>query len=156
MTSSEVTMTLIERIQGDVKDAMKAGDGERRDALRMFVAALQNEAKSRLRDLDDTEEIAVLTRERKKRVEAAELFDQGGASDKAAAERSQIELIDGYLPAQLAPDELAAMIAAAIAETGASSPRDMGAVMKALKPKVAGRADGKVVSDGVREALAGS
>lgn len=149
-------MELLEAIQADVKDAMRARDTDRTTALRMFVAAVQNEAKAKLRDLSMQEQIAILSREKKKRVEAAELYDQGGAADKAAAERSQIEMLDKYLPAQLGADELARLVAEAVAETGASSPKEMGAVMKALMPKVAGRADGKAVSAAVQAALAAS
>ncbi len=146
-------MELLEQIQADVKDAMRARDTERTTALRMFVAAVQNEAKAKLRDLSTEEQIAILSREKKKRVEAAELYDQGGAADKAAAERSQIEMLDKYLPAQLGADELAALVAEAVAESGATSPQQMGLVMKALMPKVAGRADGKAVSAAVQSAL---
>lgn len=147
-------MSLLERIKNDVVTAMKAGESERRDALRMFVAALQNEAKARQRELAEGEEIAVLTRERKKRVEAAELYDQGGAGERAEAERSQIALIDAYLPEQLGEEELARLVEAAVAEAGATSPKEMGAVMKLLMPKVAGRADGKAVSAAVSRLLA--
>lgn len=148
-------MELLDRIQSDVKDAMRARDTDRTTSLRMFVAALQNESKSKLRDLTPAEELAILTREKKKRVEAAELYDQGGAADKAAAEREQIAMLDAYLPQQLTADELDAMIQEAIAETGASGPAGMGLVMKALKDKTAGRADGKAVSEAVKAALAG-
>jgi uncharacterized protein YqeY len=148
-----MTMELLERIQADVKDAMRARDSDRVQSLRMFVAALQNEAKSRLRDLEDGEQLAVLTRERKKRVESAEQFEQAGHADKAHAEREQMALIDAYLPAQLDDAELAKLVAEAVAETGATSPKDMGTVMKALMPKVQGRADGKVVSAAVNAAL---
>lgn len=148
-------MSVLEQIQADVKDAMRARDTDTTTQLRMLVAALQGEAKNKLRDLEEAEEIAVLSRERKKRVEAADLYDQGGAPDKAAAERTQIEMIDAYLPAQLSDEEVAKFVAEAVAETGASSPQDMGKVMKALMPKVQGRADGKVVSRAVQQALVG-
>lgn len=149
-------MTLLEKIQADVKDAMRARDGDRTTALRMLVAALQDEGKAKLRELEPEEEIAVLTRERKKRVEAADGFERGGATDRADAERAQAAMIEGYLPEQLGEDELAALVAAAIAETGAASPQQMGLVMKTLMPRVQGRADGKVVSGLVQRALAGS
>lgn len=148
-------MEVLEKIQSDVKESMRARDSERSTQLRMFVAALQNEAKSKLRDLTTAEQIAVLTRERKKRVEAAELYDQGGAADRAAAERVQVEMIDAYLPEQMSEEEVVALVAAAVAETGATGPQQMGLVMKALMPKVAGRADGKLVSQTVQKALAG-
>ena len=147
-------MELLARIQDDVKDGMRARDTERVTQLRMFVAALQNEAKTKQRDLTEAEELAILTREKKKRIEAAEMFDQGGAVDKAAAERVQIDMLDQYLPRQLSDDELEALITAAIADTGATGPAAMGMVMKALKEQTAGRADGKVVSENVKAALA--
>ena len=147
-------MELLARIQDDVKDGMRARDTNRVTQLRMFVAALQNEAKTKQRDLSEAEELAILTREKKKRIEAAEMFDQGGAVDKAAAERVQIDMLDQYLPRQLSDDELEALITAAIADTGATGPAAMGMVMKALKEQTAGRADGKVVSENVKAALA--
>lgn len=149
-------MKLLTQIQSDVKDAMRARDTELLTTLRMFVAALQNEAKAKLRDLEESEEIAVLSRERKRRVEAAEAYEAGGAADRAAAERAQVELVDRYLPAQLDEVELERIVSEAVAETGASSPKEMGAVMKAVMPKVAGRADGKIVSAAVQRALAGA
>ncbi|MBC7645422.1 MAG: GatB/YqeY domain-containing protein [Thermoleophilia bacterium] len=146
-------MELLARIQDDVKDGMRARDTNRVTQLRMFVAALQNEAKAKQRDLTEAEELAILTREKKKRIEAAEMFDQGGADEKAAAEREQIDMLDAYLPKQLSNDEIEAMVVAAIADTGASGPAGMGLVMKALKEQTAGRADGKVVSEAVKAAL---
>jgi uncharacterized protein YqeY len=149
-------MSLLAQIQDDVKDAMRARDTDRTTSLRMLVAALQDEAKTKQRDLDEQEEIAILTRERKKRVEAAEGFEKGGAEDRAAVERAQLAMIEAYLPEQLSEDEVAELVTGAIAATGASSPKDMGLVMKELKPKIQGRADGKVVSGLVQKALAGS
>ena len=147
--------TLLERLQADVKDAMRARDSDRVQSLRMFVNSVQAEAKSKLRDLSDDEVVTVLQREKKKRVEAAEAFDAGGHPDRAAAEREQVAMLDSYLPEQLSDEELAAIVAEAIAETGASDPSQMGAVMKAVMPKVAGRADGKAVSGAVSKALRG-
>lgn len=148
-----MTTSLLERLQADVKDAMKARDSDRVQSLRMFVNSVQTEAKSKLRDLSDDEVVTVLQREKKKRVEAAEAFESGGHPDRAAAEREQAAMLDAYLPAQLSDDELAALVAEAVAETGASGPSDMGTVMKAVMPKVAGRADGKAVSGAVSKAL---
>ena len=145
--------TLFERLQSDVKDAMKARDGERVQTLRLFVNAVQNEAKSQQRELDDPDVIAVLQRERKKRVEAAEAYVAGGSEERAAAERAQAELLDGYLPKQLSERELDELVNAAVSEVGANGPQDMGAVMKAVMPKIAGRADGKAVSGAVQRAL---
>jgi uncharacterized protein len=148
-------MSLLEQLQSDVKDAMRARDSERTQNLRLLVAALQKVSKEKLRDLDEAEEIQVLNRERKQRIEAAEAFEQGGADDRAAAERSQAALIEQYLPEQMDEAELARLVDEAVAETGASSPKEMGAVMKALMPKVAGRADGKAVSAAVQARLRG-
>jgi uncharacterized protein len=146
-------MSLLERIQSDVKDAMRARDSDRTQNLRMLVNSLQKDAKEKQRDLTEQEEVAVLSRERKQRVEAAEAFEAGGATDRAAVERTQLALIEEYLPSQLGEDELAALVSDAVAEAGASSPKDMGAVMKVLMPKVQGRADGKAVSAAVQRQL---
>lgn len=127
---------------------MKARDRDRAGALRLIVDVLQKDAK-----LGDGDEIAVLQRERKKRVEAAEAYESAGRAEQAAAERFEAELIEGYLPQQLSDEELAEIVAAAIAETGASEQRQMGQVMSAVMPKVGGRADGKRVSAAVREKL---
>ena len=128
---------------------MKARDRERAGALRMIVDVLQQDAK-----LGKGDEIAVLQRERKKRVEAAEAYEQAGRTEQAAAERFEAELIEGYLPRQLSDEELGQLVEAAVAETGASEQRQMGQVMSALMPKLDGRADGKRVSAAVREKLA--
>lgn len=127
---------------------MKARDRERASALRMVVDVLQQDAK-----LGQGDEVAVLQRERKKRVEAAEAFEQAGRAEQAAAERFEADLIEGYLPAQLSDEELAALVDSALAETGATGMREMGQVMSALMPKLGGRADGKRVSAAVREKL---
>jgi uncharacterized protein len=141
-------MTILEQVQEDVKTAMKAGERDRVGALRMIVNALQQEAKE---GKDD--EVAALQRERKRRLDAAEALREGGRDDQAAAEQSEAELIEGYLPEQLSDDELSELVASAVEETGASEPKDMGGVMKSLMPKVGGRADGKRVSEAVREKL---
>lgn len=145
--------SLLERLQSDVKEAMKARDSERVQSLRLFVNAVQNEAKAKLRDLEDSEVVSVLQREKKKRVEAAEAFEAGGHPDRAATERAQQALLDQYLPEQLSDRELDDLVNTAIAEVGATGPSDMGAVMKAVMPKVGGRADGKAVSGAVNRAL---
>ena len=141
-------MSVLEQVQSDVRTAMKARDKERAAALRMVVDVLQQDAK-----LGKGDEVAVLQRERKKRVEAAEAYEGAGRADQAAAERFEAELIDGYLPQQLSDEELAALVDAAVAETGASEQRQMGQVMSALMPKLGGRADGKRVSAAVRAKL---
>ena len=141
-------MSVLEQVQDDVRTAMKARDRERAGALRMIVDVLQQDAK-----FGKGEEVAVLQRERKKRVEAAEAYEQAGRAEQAASERFEAELIEGYLPQQLSDEELAELVEAAVAETGASEQKQMGDVMKALMPKVGGRADGKRVSTAVRQKL---
>ena len=128
---------------------MKAGDRARSSALRMIQDVLQQDAK-----LGKGDEIAVLQRERKKRLEAAEAYAEAGRSEQAESERFEAELIAAYLPEQLSDDELDAMVAEAISETGAEGPKQMGRVMGLLKERVAGRADGKRVSAAVKEQLA--
>jgi uncharacterized protein len=141
-------MTLADRVKQDLTSAMKAGEKDRVGALRLVLSELQKDAKEGKGD-----ELAVLRRERKRRQESAAAFRQGGAPDRAEAEEAEAELIAGYLPAELSDDELRAIVAGAVAESGASSPKDMGMVMKAAMPKVAGRADGKRVSAMAQEAL---
>lgn len=141
-------MPVLEQVQDDVKTAMKARDRERASALRLIVDVLQQDAK-----LGKGDEVAVLQRERKKRVEAAEAYEQAGRAEQAASERFEAELIEAYLPQQLSDEELGELVDAAIAETGASEQKQMGQVMSALMPKVGGRADGKRVSAAVRQKL---
>jgi hypothetical protein len=141
-------MSVLEQMQADVRTAMKAGERERAAALRMIVDSLQQDAK-----LGKGDEVAVLQRERKKRVEAAEAYDDAGREEQAGAERFEAGLIEAYLPAQLSDAELAELVEAAIAETGASEQKQMGQVMSALMPRLDGRADGKRVSAAVREKL---
>lgn len=141
-------MSILERVQADVAQAMKAGERDRAGALRMVADALQKDAKE-----GGDDEVAVLQRERKKRLEAAEAFAGGGRSEREAAERAEAALIEDYLPAQLGDEDLAELVATAIEQSGASEPRDMGKVMAVLMPKVGGRADGKRVSQAVRERL---
>jgi uncharacterized protein YqeY len=141
-------MSVLEQVQSDVRTAMKARDPERAAALRMVVDVLQQDAK-----LGKGDEVAVLQRERKNRVEAAEAYEGAGRAEQAAAERFEAELIDGYLPQQLSDEELAELVDAAVAETGASEQKQIGQVMSALMPKLGGRADGKRVSAAVRQKL---
>jgi uncharacterized protein YqeY len=141
-------MPVLEQVQDDVRTAMKARDRERASALRLIVDVLQQDAK-----LGKGDEVAVLQRERKKRVEAAEAYEQAGRAEQAAAERFEAELIEAYLPQQLSDEELGELVDAAIAETGASEQKQMGQVMSALMPKLGGRADGKRVSAAVRQKL---
>jgi uncharacterized protein len=141
-------MSVLEQVQADVRTAMKAGERERAAALRMIVDSLQQDAK-----LGKGDEVAVLQRERKKRLEAASAYQEAGRTEQAGVESLEAELIEGYLPAQLSDAELAELVDAAVAETGASEQKQMGQVMSALMPKVGGRADGKRVSAAVRERL---
>jgi uncharacterized protein YqeY len=141
-------MSVLEQVQADVRTAMKAGDRERAGALRMVVDALQKDAK-----LGDGDEVAVLQRERKKRLEAAEAYGEAGRAERETAENFEAELIEAYLPKQLSDQELAELVDAAVAETGAGEQRQIGQVMSALMPKLGGRADGKRVSAAVRERL---
>src|SRR5512146_23985 len=141
-------MSVLEQVQADVRTAMKAGERERAAALRMIVDSLQQDAK-----LGNGDEIAVLQRERKKRLEAEEAYREADRGEQASAERFEAELIEAYLPAQLSDEELGALVEAAVAETGATEQKQMGQVMSALMPKLGGRADGKRVSAAVREKL---
>jgi uncharacterized protein len=141
-------VSVLEQVQSDVRAAMKARDRERAAALRLIVDVLQQDAK-----LGEGDEVAVLQRERKKRVEAAEAYEGAGRAEQAAAERFEAELIEGYLPQQLSDEELGELVDAAVAETGATEQRQMGQVMSALMPQVGGRADGKRVSAAVRARL---
>jgi len=141
-------MSVLEQMQADVRTAMKAGERERAAALRMIVDSLQQDAK-----LGKGDEVAVLQRERKKRLEAEDAYREADRAEQASAERSEAELIEAYLPAQLSDEELGDLVEAAIAETGASERKQMGQVMSALMPKLGGRADGKRVSAAVREKL---
>jgi hypothetical protein len=134
-------MTLADTVKSDLTTAMKAGERDRVGALRLILSELQKAAKD-----GGTDELAVLRRERKRRVESASAFRAGGRDELADQEESEARMIEAYLPAELSDDELQAIVAAAVAESGATSPKDMGAVMKAAMPKVGGRADGKRVS----------
>jgi uncharacterized protein len=143
-----VAMSILERVQADTREAMKAGERDRVGALRLVTNALQQEAKE---GKDD--EVAVLRRERKRRLEAASAYRDGGSEDRAAAEEGEAELIQAYLPAELPDDQLAKLVDEAIEEAGASGPQEMGKVMGVVMPKVDGRADGKRVSAAVRSRL---
>jgi uncharacterized protein len=141
-------VTILEQVQEDVRTAMKAGERERAAQLRMVVDALQQDAK-----LGEGDELAVLQRERKKRLEAADAYQEGGRGEQADVERGEAELIEVYLPEQLSDEELGELVNAAVEETGATEQKQMGQVMSAVMPKVGGRADGKRVSQVVRERL---
>jgi uncharacterized protein YqeY len=144
-------MTVIEQVRTDITRAMKAGEKQRVGALRMVLSELQKAVKE-----GSSDEVAVLRRERKRRLEAAHQFRDGGRPELADQEESEAELIEGYLPSELPDAEIDVLVAAAIEETGASSSKDMGQVMKVVMAKVDGRADGKRVSGRVRDVLSGS
>jgi uncharacterized protein YqeY len=143
-------MTVLEDVKGDLTNAMRAGDKQRVGALRMILSELQKAEKDGSGD-----ELAVLRRERKRRLEAARAFRDGGREDLAAGEEAEGELIGRYLPAELSDLELQAIVERAVAESGAQSAKDMGQAMKAAMAVVDGRADGKRVSGLVRAALGG-
>jgi uncharacterized protein len=148
-------VAVLERVQDDVAAALKAGDRERVHALRLVVAELQRAAKD-AGPSGRADELDVLQRERKRRLEAAEAYREGGREELARAEEWEAEVIAGYMPEQLSDEELGAIVGDALAELGASSERDMGKVMSLVMPRVKGRADGKRVSAVVREKLAPS
>jgi uncharacterized protein YqeY len=141
-------MSVTEQLRADMTSALKAGEKQRVGALRLVLSELQRDSKEGPGD-----ELAVLRRERKRRLDAAAQFRDGGRPELADQEESEAELIAGYLPAELDDAELIGLIRQAIADTGASSPRDMGQVMKAVMAASGGRADGKRASAAVREAL---
>ena len=143
-------MAIAEAIQDDLKSAMRAGEKQRVGALRLVLSELQKEAKEGSGD-----ELAVLRRERKRRLEAATSYREGGRDDLAEAEEFEARLIEGYLPAELSDAELHAIVSQALRDSGAESVRDMGAAMKSAMAVVDGRADGKRVSGLVRAALGG-
>jgi hypothetical protein len=147
-------LTLITRIEADVKAAMLARDTERRDALRLILSSLRSAEKDLQRPLSDDEELQVLQRERKRRVEASVAFRAAGREAQAEKEDGELEILEEYMPAQLAEEELERIVDDAIAENGATSIRDMGRVMADVMPQIAGRADGSSVSQLVREKLA--
>jgi len=148
-------MTLPERIQADLTAAMKARDADALATLRMVLAAIRNTrvAAGHEGDVTDAETIELLTREAKKRTEAAEAYDQAGRPELAAKERRELAIVRRYLPAELSAEELAAIVEEAVRDTGASSQGDLGRVMSAIMPKVRGRADGRVVNAAVRQRL---
>jgi uncharacterized protein YqeY len=147
-------MTLITDLEDDLTEAMKARDAERRDALRLILASLRMAEKDLQRPLTEGEELQVLQRERKKRQEAAEAYRAVGSDEKAAAEEAELEILAEFMPEPLSEDDIETIIDDAIAENGATSMRDLGRVMADVMPQVAGRADGSVVSQLVREKLA--
>ncbi len=147
-------MSLIARIEEELTRAMRERDDDRRDALRLILASLRSAEKELQRGLHDDEELQVLQRERKRRLEAAEAFRAGGREGQAEAEELELEVLEEFMPEPLSEDELEAIVDDAIAENGATSLRDLGRVMADVMPQIAGRADGSTVSQLVREKLA--
>jgi hypothetical protein len=147
-------VSLIARIEEDVKQATLAREADRRDALRLILASLRSAEKELQRPLSDDEELQVLQRERKRRIEAAEAFHAAGRDEQAAREEGELTILEEYMPSPLTEEELERIVDDAIAENGATSIRDMGRVMADVMPQIAGRADGSAVSQLVREKLA--
>ena len=147
-------MSLIEEIDDELKDAMRARDAERRDTLRLILNALKNSQKELQRPLSEDEELQVLQRERKRRVEAAEAFRAGGREERAEAEERELDVLEEFMPEPLSEDEVEEIVDDVIAEVGATSMADLGRVMADVMPQIAGRADGSQVSQIVREKLA--
>jgi uncharacterized protein YqeY len=147
-------VTLIEEIEDELKDAMKARDAERRDALRLILNSLKSSRKELQRPLSEEEELQVLQRERKRRVEAADAFRTGGREEQAAAEERELDVLEEFMPEPLSEDEIDEIVDDVIAEVGATSMADLGRVMADVMPQIAGRADGSQVSQIVREKLA--
>ena len=147
-------MSLIARLEDELKQAMVARDGERRDTLRLILTSLRSAEKELQRPLHDDEELQVLQRERKRRTEASEAFRAGDREEQADAEERELAVLEEFMPEPLSEDELEEIVDDAIAEVGATSMRDIGRVMADVMPQVAGRADGSAVSQLVREKLA--
>ena len=147
-------MSLISRLEDELRTAMRDRDEARRDALRLILSSLRAAEKELQRPLSDGEELQVLQRERKRRIEAAEAFRSGGREEQAAGEEAELAVLEEFMPAPLSEDELERIVDDAIAESGATSMRDLGRVMADVMPQVAGRADGSAVSQLVREKLA--
>ena len=147
-------MTLIEELEDDLKEAMRERDEDRRDVLRLILNALRNAEKELQRELTEEEELQVLQRERKKRVEAAEAYRNAGREEQADDEEYELEVLEDYMPEPLSEDEIEEIVDDAIAENGATSLADLGRVMADVMPQIAGRADGSTVSQIVREKLA--
>ena len=139
---------ILERVQADTRTAMKAGERDRVGTLRMLASSLQQDEKEGKGDA-----VAVLQRERKKRIEAADAFESGGRSEQAAAERDEATLIESYLPEQISDEELERIVVAAVESTGATDVKEMGKVIGVVMPQVKGRADGNRVSAAVKERL---
>jgi uncharacterized protein YqeY len=147
-------MSLIGRLEDELKQAMLARENDRRDALRLILSSLRSAEKDLQRPLSDDEELQVLQRERKRRVEAAEAFRDADREEQAQKEEGELAILEEFMPEPLSEDDLERIVDDAIAENGATSMRDMGRVMADVMPQIAGRADGSAVSQLVREKLA--
>jgi uncharacterized protein YqeY len=147
-------MSVLARLEDEVKDAMRARDNARRDALRLILSSLRSAEKELQRPLSDEEELQVLQRERKKRREAADAFRTGGREERAQQEEDELAILQEFMPEPLAEEEIERIVDDAIAENKATRMRDMGRVMADVMPQIAGRADGSAVSQLVREKLA--
>lgn len=147
-------MSLIERMESELRDARLARDEQRRDALGLLLSSLRSAEKELQRPLSEQEELQVLQRERKRRIEAEEAFRAGGRAEQADAERQELDVLAEFMPEPLSEDDLEEIVDDAIAENGATSMRDFGRVMADVMPQVSGRADGSAVSQLVREKLA--
>jgi uncharacterized protein len=147
-------MSLIAEIEAQLKDAMRERDDARRDALRLILSSLRGAEKELQRGLSEDEELQVLQRERKKRLEAAEAFRSGDRAEQADREEAELEVLEEFMPEPLSEEEIEEIVDDVIAEVGATSMRDIGRVMADVMPQIAGRADGSTVSQLVREKLA--
>jgi hypothetical protein len=147
-------VTLVDTIEGELRKAMLARENARRDALRLILSSLRSAEKDLQRPLSGDEELQVLQRERKKRIEAAEAFRGAGREEQAAKEDEELDVLEEFMPEPLTEEQIEEIVDDAIAENGATSLRDMGRVMADVMPQVAGRADGSAVSQIVREKLA--
>jgi uncharacterized protein len=147
-------VSLIDRMETELKDAMRDRDAERRDALRLILASLRGAEKDLMRPLSDDEELQVLQRERKKRLDAAEAFRAAGREEQAEKEEGELDVLEEYMPEPLSEEELEKIVDDVIAEVGATNVRHLGRVMHDVMPQVAGRADGSAVTQLVREKLA--
>ncbi len=146
---------LRDRIADEMRAAMKAREQARVSTLRMLMAAMKNTQVEKGHELDDEEVVEVIAREAKRRRESIDAFEKGGRPELVEKEGAELAVLESYLPERLSDEELAALVDAAIAETGASTPKEMGNVMKVVMPKVKGRADGTAVSAAVRARLGG-
>ena len=147
-------MSLIVEIEEQLREAMLGGDAERRDTLRLVLSSLRSAEKDLQRPLSDEEELQVLQRERKKRIEASEAFRSAGREEQAAKEDSELDVLEEFMPEPISEEDLEEIVDNVIAEVGATSIRDIGRVMADVMPQVAGRTDGSAVSQLVREKLA--